>query len=161
MLCIQRVTSGAYCKSISDIYLAEIGHDDSWLKWVIENSFKFNICESPRKRESHLLGDKWERAGAADKNPVRWKLEWTNHPFKFKAALTPAVSEHMYCISRGNAYRAIGSLLHGAVIPAVQNTWGSCDTWQSGWKLLRPREVTASVTEKCNASVCVCVCVWG
>lgn len=120
--CALRATSSAFCIFIFDIHLAEIGCDDSWFKWTIGNSFKFNICDSQRKWESHLLGDKWESARASDKNPIQYKLAWTNHPFKYETAMAPAVSAHMHHICAENTYGLVGTALN------IFQQWWQCRT---------------------------------
>lgn len=43
---VMRAGGNFYCISIFDIYLVDIGRDDTWFKWA--NSFKLNICDSLR-----------------------------------------------------------------------------------------------------------------
>lgn len=82
-------------------------------------------------------------------------------------ALTPAVSEHMYCISRENGYRAIWTLLHSAVILAVQNTWewGEVMWHLTTWVEAVKTEGGDSFSDRDMQCFCVCVvlcvCVLG
>ena len=142
--------SSAYCKSIFDIYLAELGRDDSWFKWVIGNSFKFNICMSKSKRA--ICFETNEGAGAADKNPIQYKLEWTHNTFKFKKAMIRAVSEHMYLICSGNWYRVTWIQLHISGVMTKEKTWG-------GVRQLRSWEQTAKTEEGDKDMLPICVCI--
>lgn len=56
-------------------------------------------------------------------NSVQYKLDWTNHLFKYKMAMTHAASEHMYYLCSEKGYRTTWTALHILVVMTVQNTW--------------------------------------